>query len=160
MELADGIVIADRKPDEEGDIMAGETSNERIKAKQKRQKTVITAFAVGAVVIVVLAAGFILLNGGKSNGNPATYNRLGTDAGGQNILIPLTEITNTLTLLLRCQRHGDQVLRREGRQAAQSTRRSMLATFATGQNWIGRSGTARSATIVARPSPSLVLRHR
>ena len=75
--------------------MAGKSADERIEAKQKKQKTMIAGIAVGAIVIVVLAAGFILLNGGKSDGNTATYNQSETDAGGQNVLIPLAEITDT-----------------------------------------------------------------
>jgi uncharacterized membrane protein len=68
-------------------------ARERLDEKKKKQKTTYTYAAVG-LVILALAAGFILLNGGKGGNDPALYNQSGTDASGQNVLIPLADIAD------------------------------------------------------------------
>jgi uncharacterized membrane protein len=73
--------------------MAGKSADERIEAKQKRQKTMIAGIAVGVIIIVALIAGFVLLKGSQG-GNTATYNQSQADSGGQNVRISLSDIAD------------------------------------------------------------------
>jgi uncharacterized membrane protein len=68
-------------------------AQERLDEKKKKQKTIYT-YAVAGLVVLALAAGFILLNGGQGSGNTAMYNQSQTDTSGQSVLIPLTDITD------------------------------------------------------------------
>lgn len=75
--------------------MAGKSADERIEARKKQQKTMIGGIAAVVIIILVLAAGFILLKGGPGGGSTVTYSQSQTDPGGQNVLIPLADVTDT-----------------------------------------------------------------
>lgn len=74
--------------------MAGKKVKERLEEKKKRQNMLIIG-VLAVLALIILASGYILLNGGQ-NVNPATYNESRLDAGGQNVLIPLSNITDNL----------------------------------------------------------------
>ena len=74
--------------------MAGKSADERVEAKKKQQKMMFGGIAVGAILVLALVGGFILLNGDRSPGNAAAYNQVQTDSGGQNVLIPLADIAD------------------------------------------------------------------
>jgi len=70
-------------------------ARERLEEKKKQQKKIVYMGVAVALVLVVLAACYVLLNGGQGANDPALYNQTGTDAGGQNVIIPLSDITDT-----------------------------------------------------------------
>jgi uncharacterized membrane protein len=71
------------------------TARERLEEKKKQQKKTVYLGVAVVLVLVVLAAGYVLLNGGQGANDPALYNQSGTDASGQNVVIPLSDITDT-----------------------------------------------------------------
>lgn len=73
--------------------MAGKNVKERLEAKKKQQNLLILGAVSVAAVIVILAVGYILLGGGPSV-DPAAFNQSRLDAGGLNVLIPLSDITD------------------------------------------------------------------
>ncbi|HEY3272785.1 MAG TPA: DUF2318 domain-containing protein [Methanocella sp.] len=71
-------------------------AQERLDEKKKKQKKTVYMGVAVVLALVVLAVGYILLNGGQSDANdPALYNQSGTDTGGQNVVIPLSDIADT-----------------------------------------------------------------
>lgn len=73
--------------------MAIKNADERLEDKKKRQKTIIIGAAV-FLALIILAAVFIVLNGGGPGANTATYVAAQVDATGQNVLIPLADISD------------------------------------------------------------------
>jgi uncharacterized membrane protein len=71
-------------------------AQERLEEKKKQQKKTLYTGVAGVLVLIVLAAGYTLLSGGGQGANdPALYNQSGTDTSGQNVVIPLSDITDT-----------------------------------------------------------------
>lgn len=75
--------------------MAGKKADERLGDKKKKQQMMIFGVLGGLGLLIVLAAGFVLLNGGQAAGNPAVFNASPMDADGQNVAIPASDIGDT-----------------------------------------------------------------
>jgi uncharacterized membrane protein len=73
--------------------MAAKNVKERLEAKKKRQNVLIIVVLAGIALTVILVAGFIWLSGSQGGDQP-TYNQSLLDEGGQNVLIPLSDITD------------------------------------------------------------------
>lgn len=71
--------------------MAKKKANERLEEKQKRQKLIVTG-VLAVAALIILAAGFILLNG--QSANSTSYNQSTVDVSGQNVLIPVSDLAD------------------------------------------------------------------
>ncbi len=69
-------------------------ANERLEAKKQRQNTIIVGVAAVVVLVLVIAGVLFLFNGGPGEGATATFGESQLDASGQNVLIPLANITD------------------------------------------------------------------
>ena len=71
-------------------------AQERLEEKKAQQKKTMYLGVALVLVLIVLAAAYILMSAsGQGANDPALYNQSGTDASGQNVVIPLSSITDT-----------------------------------------------------------------
>jgi uncharacterized membrane protein len=71
-------------------------AQERLEVKKKQQKKTLYAGTAVVLVLIVLAAGYILLGGsGQGANDPALYNKTSSVSGGQDVVIPLSDIADT-----------------------------------------------------------------
>ncbi len=73
--------------------MVAKKANERLEEKKKKRQQLTLVVVIAGAILVILAIGYSLMNG--QGGPTATYNQSRTDAGGLNVLTPLSDITDT-----------------------------------------------------------------